>query len=148
VDSTQTWAANSVKWGTALAFPLISEGMVNGVVQLARQDAGGVSASTLGLIDALRKDSGRFIATKSHEARLEKERNRLESSVRLTAKAVEQAAEAVAMLGAEGTVVSVNPAFSRITGYAGEEVVGQMLDELLYKPASRHSERFDRRVRL
>ncbi len=41
------------------------------------------------------------------------------------AMAVEQAAEAVMITDREGTIVYVNPAFSRITGYSAEESLGR-----------------------
>jgi PAS domain S-box-containing protein len=50
--------------------------------------------------------------------RMEEDRNRL-------ALAVEQAAEAIVITDREGTILYVNPAFERITGYSREEAVGK-----------------------
>jgi PAS domain S-box-containing protein len=40
-------------------------------------------------------------------------------------RAVEQAAESIVITDPEGTIVYVNPAFERVTGYAREEALGQ-----------------------
>lgn len=51
------------------------------------------------------------------------ELKQLEASLRLTAAAVEQSAEAMVILDKEGVILSVNPAFTRVTGHAGSEAV-------------------------
>ena len=51
--------------------------------------------------------------------------------------AVEQATEDIIITGAEGTILYVNPAFEKITGYTRQEVVGQ-------SPSILKSERHDR----
>lgn len=73
-------------------------------------------------------------------------RKRLEATLKLTAAAVDQAAEAMVILAADGTILTVNPAFARITGYDSAETVGQPLDALLHRPTGRHGERFYRHV--
>jgi len=40
------------------------------------------------------------------------------------ARAVEQVAEGVVITDCEGTILYVNPAFSRLSGYSPEEVIG------------------------
>lgn len=70
------------------------------------------------------------------------ERKRLEASLRLTAAAVEQSAEAMVILNKEGVILSVNPAFTRVTGYADSEAVGKKLEALLHRPTGRHDEVF------
>jgi PAS domain S-box-containing protein len=53
------------------------------------------------------------------------ERKRTEAVHARLSSAVEQAAEAVLITDPEGTIVYVNPAFERITGYNREEVLGR-----------------------
>ena len=53
------------------------------------------------------------------------ERAKAEEELRRLAAAVNQAAEAVVVTDAEGTIQYVNPAFERITGYTHDEVRGQ-----------------------
>ncbi len=54
----------------------------------------------------------------TEQRRAEAERGRL-------ATAIEQGHESIVMTDARGTILYVNPAFERITGYSREEVVGQ-----------------------
>jgi PAS domain S-box-containing protein len=53
------------------------------------------------------------------------DRKRAEEAQILLATAVEQAAEAIVITDAGGTISYVNPAFEKITGYARGEVIGQ-----------------------
>ena len=50
---------------------------------------------------------------------------RLEGQVRELRAALEDAAEAICRVDAEGHVLSVNRAFTRLTGYAAEDIVGR-----------------------
>ncbi|GAB4232630.1 MAG: PAS domain S-box protein [Deltaproteobacteria bacterium] len=53
------------------------------------------------------------------------ERRRMEEERRRLAMAVEQSAEAMVVTDTEGTIVYVNPAFERITGFSAAEAVGK-----------------------
>ena len=55
------------------------------------------------------------------------------------ATAVEQAAEAIVITDANNCIVTVNPAFSYITGYVAEEVIGRD-PKLLH--SGRHNDAF------
>lgn len=74
------------------------------------------------------------------------ERKVLEKQLRLTAAAVDQAAEAMVILDAQGVMVSVNPAFTRLTGYEAKEALGQSMEELLHRPTGRHDDDFFKKV--
>lgn len=52
-------------------------------------------------------------------------RARLDKAHRLLSTAVEQTAEMVTITDTKGTILYVNPAFERITGYSQAEVIGQ-----------------------
>ncbi|MAL01217.1 MAG: hypothetical protein CL536_03575 [Alcaligenaceae bacterium] len=58
--------------------------------------------------------------------------------------ALEQAAEAMVILDQQGNIVSVNPAFTRITGYNKEEVRGKSMSALLHWPTGKHDGSFFR----
>jgi PAS domain S-box-containing protein len=53
------------------------------------------------------------------------ERKRSEESLRLQTAALEAAANGVAITDPKGTILWVNPAFTQLTGYSAEEVIGQ-----------------------
>lgn len=52
------------------------------------------------------------------------ERRRIEEELRLAAMVYESSSEAMSVTSADGRVITVNPAFTQITGWQAEEVVG------------------------
>ncbi len=53
------------------------------------------------------------------------DRKRAEEQIRLQATALEEAANAIVLTDRESKILWVNPAFTRMTGYTAEEVLGQ-----------------------
>jgi len=53
------------------------------------------------------------------------QRKRVEEKLRLQSAALESAANAVVITGRDGIITWVNPAFTKLTGYSLEEVIGQ-----------------------
>jgi diguanylate cyclase (GGDEF)-like protein/PAS domain S-box-containing protein len=51
-------------------------------------------------------------------------RKKSEEQMRLTAKIFENSHDSIIITDTAGTIISVNPAFTQITGYAAEEVIG------------------------
>ncbi len=72
------------------------------------------------------------------------ERKRSEEHQRLSASVFDTAGEAIMVTDAEGTIVMVNPAFCRITGYAEAEVIGKDPSIL---SSGRHDREFHQSVR-
>jgi len=52
-------------------------------------------------------------------------RKKSEEQMRLTAKIFESSHDSIIITDTDGTIISVNPAFTQITGYTAEEVVGK-----------------------
>jgi len=52
-------------------------------------------------------------------------RRQIESRLKKMSRAIEQAGEAVVITDAKGTIEYINAAFTRITGYSAEEVIGE-----------------------
>jgi diguanylate cyclase (GGDEF)-like protein/PAS domain S-box-containing protein len=67
------------------------------------------------------------------------ERKEAEEKLRLSATVIEHIADGVVVLDAAGTIVTVNPAYTQITGYSEEEAIGK--DRSLTRSA-RHDEDF------
>ena len=82
--------------------------------------AGWVSTSKWPLLDAHGKVIGLFGISRDVTSQVENER-RLE----LAASVFTYSREGIMITDADGTIVEVNDAFTRITGYAGEESVGR-----------------------
>jgi PAS domain S-box-containing protein len=55
------------------------------------------------------------------------ERMRAEEQTRLQTAALESAANGIVIVGRDGRVLWVNPAFTRLTGYTGEDILGQTM---------------------
>lgn len=84
---------------------------------------------------------GRIIDVEVHGARTEfngkpaiigtlldiTDRKRAEQQLRLQAAALESAANGIVLIDREGTIIWVNPAFTRLTGHTPDEVIGRNL---------------------
>jgi PAS domain S-box-containing protein len=97
-----------------LLLPLIIAGKVTGVVSLAAPEAGRFTEDDLRLA---------WSVTDQVAGRLA--RIRLAQTRRLLTTAIEQSAESVVITNTTGTILYVNPAFERITGYSRAEAIGQ-----------------------
>ncbi|MFP4263384.1 MAG: EAL domain-containing protein [Halomonas sp.] len=58
-------------------------------------------------------------------------RKQAERQLRLSAKVFEQAGEAIVVTDSLGVILSINASFTRITGYADQEAIGQKIHRLL-----------------
>ena len=85
-------------------------------------------------IDQSRADEGSIWVYADVSARKE-----AEEKLRLSATVIEHIADGVVVLDAAGTIVTVNPAFSQITGYSEQEAIGR--DRTLTR-SGRHDEAF------
>ncbi len=97
-----------------LVLPLLVKGDVAGALRLDAVEPRCFSDEEISLAWSVAEQLAGALA----RARLNEERQRLSA-------AIEQAAEGVIITDTEGTIVYVNPAFERITGYSHDEAVGQ-----------------------
>lgn len=66
------------------------------------------------------------------------ERKEIENAFRQTITVFEQAGEAIVIMDPHGRIMSVNPAFTRLTGFSGDDAAFRHLDALLHKPTGRY----------
>jgi PAS domain S-box-containing protein len=104
------------RWGTVslLLVPLLVEGQVVGSLGVAAIEPRAFSSDEMDLVRRVVEQVSGALA----RARLQSEQQRLST-------AVEQAAESVVITDTQGTILYVNPAFERISGYSREEVLGR-----------------------
>ncbi len=55
------------------------------------------------------------------------ERKRAEESLQLASLVYQNSSEAISVLDADGIIIAINPAFTRITGYTQEDVIGKSI---------------------
>lgn len=73
-------------------------------------------------------------------------RKHLEQQLRLTVAAVEHSGDALVIVSTRGIIASVNPAFTRITGYGTPQALGKSFDRLLHRPTGRYPADFFRNL--
>ena len=92
-------------------------------------DEGRVECIKQGAADFVLKDRPARLPTAVQRAlderRLRAERKQAEAEKTRLVTAIEQSAEGVVITNTAGDIEYVNPAFTRITGYSREEVLGQ-----------------------
>jgi PAS domain S-box-containing protein len=88
------------------------------------KQAGGESVIVNVLKTPLRDVAGQIVGVQGISWDIT-ERKRAEEAQRRLATAVEQAAEAIVITDVQATILYVNPAFEKITGYSRHEAVGQ-----------------------
>ena len=137
-------ALSGVLWGMLLASqwrPLVPPGPVTNLLVLV---AGGVASLSM-LVLVLRASVNRLVNRHAHEKFLfESERRallvatedlfRADAESRRLALVAEHTHNAVVISGADGNIEWVNPAFTRLTGYALEEVLGRAPGAVLQGP--------------
>ena len=85
-----------------------------------------VEAMRLGASDYVVKDAdGGYLDLLPTVIERARSRQQAEEDIRLAAKVFESAAEGILVTDVEGAIVSVNQAFTEITGYAADEVKGK-----------------------
>ncbi len=97
-----------------LILPLVIEGEVVGSLELVSTGAYDFSAEEIRL--------GQSVADQTSGAL---DRARLSETRQLLTTAIEHSVESVLITDAKGSILYVNPAFERVTGYSRAEVIGQ-----------------------
>jgi two-component system, chemotaxis family, CheB/CheR fusion protein len=90
-------------------------------LQFHRDDARHFTMRLAPYIDSKRKGYGGVVITILDIT----EKMEAEAKLRLSASVFEHASEATLISDADNRILSVNPAFTRITGYAADEIIGQ-----------------------
>ncbi|MBY0438657.1 MAG: EAL domain-containing protein, partial [Burkholderiales bacterium] len=112
-------AAGAAGLISALAFPIRSRETTIGVLEFFSRVRRAPDSALLDSVRAIGLQLGQFIDRKEAETKL-----------RLAGRTVESAAESIVVTDDRGCIVDVNPAFSLVTGYERNEVMGRSLDML------------------
>ena len=123
-DSRPNLATVSLHFQLPGLLSRVSEVLKNGKLaelQFSRDDGRYFTMRLSPYVDCNRKGFGGVVITILDVT----EKVESEAKLRLSASVFEHASEATMISDANNRVISINPAFTRITGYAAEEIIGQ-----------------------
>lgn len=123
-SQTQAWQerATAFGWGSIAALPLERDGVTVGSFSLYAEAINAFEEHDVReLLLEMVTNINYALANFDSEMR----RQQAEKNLQLAANVFTHAREAIMITTADGTIVEVNAAFSRITGYSHDEVLGQ-----------------------
>jgi len=123
------WLAEALAAGTpgCVLVPLRREQTLIGHLMLLGRRVDDTDADELGLFEDLSSDLS-FAVTNLHREAL---RDQAEERIRLHAAALESTRDGMMVLDSDRVLVSINPAFTTLTGYGEHEVIGRSPEFLL-----------------
>ncbi|WP_421621268.1 EAL domain-containing protein [Alkalilimnicola ehrlichii] len=125
--SPRPWRTEAVRCGFSAicALPLVAgrggEGPVFGVLVIHSRDPSALDAAAVRVLDNLAANLSHGVWAQ----RLRERQRRMRSELRKHARATENSPVSVLITDAEARIEYVNPSFTRLTGYAPEEVIGR-----------------------
>ena len=108
-------------WGAVAGLPLTREGQVIGAFALISSEPQAFDEEIRKLLVEMAADISFALGLFAREA----ESHRNEEQLKLAAKVFEQSAEGIIITDASNAILMVNRAFSGITGYSADEVLGE-----------------------
>ncbi len=122
------WHEAAARYGfkAVASFPLHQGGVVVGALAVYASRAGFFTPDIVGLMEELARD----ISFALDYLQRESERRQLEEDLRLNSKVFEHSGESILIADAGERIVKVNRAFTEVTGYRPEDVVGRPMAEL------------------
>lgn len=120
---TASWRerAASIGWASAAAFPIGREGKPFAVLTVCHAQPDAFDKETITLLEEMSVNISFALDNFDHEL----QRKAGEKSLRLAASVYETSREGIIVTNANNQIIAVNPAFTMITGYAEEEVLGK-----------------------
>ncbi|MDR3393285.1 MAG: EAL domain-containing protein [Sulfuriferula sp.] len=138
-EMTRPWWARAaeVGWHAAAAFPILRAGKVFAVLSVHHAQRHAFNPEVVSLIEEMCED----ISFALDNFDREKKRQELEEELRLASLVYQYSSQAMMVTDAANHIISVNQAYTHITGYAADEVIGKnprilasgVHDELFYK---------------
>jgi diguanylate cyclase (GGDEF)-like protein/PAS domain S-box-containing protein len=108
-------------WGSLGAVPIIRAGNVYAMMTFYHTEAHIFSPEIIDLLNEMGRNIGRGL----DRFDLEEAKHKSQESMQLAAAIYQSSAEAIMVTDENNLITDVNPAFSTITGYTLEEVIGQ-----------------------
>jgi diguanylate cyclase (GGDEF)-like protein/PAS domain S-box-containing protein len=119
---TKPWQDNAKKlgWASVAAFPIFRNAQPFAVLTVCHELVGAFDDETITLLEEMVMDLSFALDNFDRE----EQRKNAEESLRLAASVYATSNEAILITDQNNVIVGVNPAFTKITGYQTEEVIG------------------------
>lgn len=114
-------AAESQGYNASIALPLLEGNQAFGVLTLYAKDPNAFGESEVRLLDQLAQNVAFGVLALRDRA----VRDHAESMLRINASVFDTSQEGILITDADNVILDVNPAFTSITGYEREEVIGR-----------------------
>jgi len=111
----------SPEWGSSAAFPITRGGRSYAVLSVYHSQISAFDDKAITLLEEMSKDIAFALDNFDREA----QRKSSEESMRLAASVYETSSEAILITDANNRIIAINPAFTKITGYLEEDVIGR-----------------------
>jgi len=113
--------AQNLGWASAAAFPIQRSGRPFAVLTVCHEQANAFDLEAIALLEEMSKDISFALDNFDREM----QRKAGEESLRLAASVYETSSEGIMITDADNWIIAINPAFTKITGYVIDEVIGK-----------------------
>ncbi|ADE11420.1 putative bifunctional diguanylate cyclase/phosphodiesterase [Sideroxydans lithotrophicus] len=113
--------ASEQGWHSIAAFPIPRGGRPFAVLSVYHQHIDAFDGESIALLDEMSRDISFSLDNFDREV----QRKAAEQSLQLAASIYENSSEGMMITDADNLIMAINPAFTRITGYAMEDVIGK-----------------------
>lgn len=120
---TAPWVNNAISngWASAAAFPIQRNGKKFAVLTVCHEYANAFDREAIALLDDMSKDISFAIDNFDREM----QRKAGEESLRIAASVYDTSSEGILITDADNSIIAINPAFTKITGYNLDDVIGK-----------------------
>ncbi len=134
---TAAWVSNAIAigWASAAAFPIQRNGKKFAVLTVCHEYANAFDLEAIALLEDMSKDISFALDNFDREV----QRMAGEESLRIAASVYDTSSEGILITDANNSIIAINPAFTSITGYSLDEVIGKNPRVL---SSGRHDETF------
>jgi len=130
LNSTESlpWKNQALRfeWNSVGAFPIFREGKVFGAIVVYQSESNWFSDEVIQLFEQISQDVSFALDNFDRRDKLLAD----EKALKLAASIYEVTSEAMLIVDNEGIVIAINPAFTSITGYSENEIIGESVDIL------------------